>query len=60
MSGDPGVRQDAVVQQLEENEGYRKIIACVSVRRKCDIEVEQKTQCYLAAAHESGLGKGQV
>ena len=58
VSGDPGVRQDAVVEQLEENEGYRKIMACVS--EGSDTEVGQKMQCYLVAAHESGLGKGQV
>ena len=51
--------QDEVIRRLEENEVYRKFIECVS--EGSDIEVEQKMQEYLAAAHEfSGWDQGQV
>ena len=49
MLKDPAIQEcdkDAVIQMIEEMEGYRKIVECVS--QGSDIEVEQKLQWYLA------------
>ena len=51
--------KDKVIQQVEESEEYRNIVACVSEGN--DIQVEQKMQCNRTALLElSGLDNGQM
>ena len=55
----PAIQEEEVIQQLEENEGYREIIACVA--EGDDLEMEHKIRNYLTALQEwSGSDKGQV
>ena len=58
-SSDSGVDKDSVTRQLEESEGYQKIIECVSQGSEC--ELERKVQNCLAYIQEvSRLDKEQL
>ena len=41
----PAIQEEEVIQQLEENDGYREIIACLA--EGSDLEVERKIRNYL-------------